>query len=115
MKQVNILVEGQTEETFVKELLYPYLFEYGITINPVIISTKRIKEGGKFKGGLSNSNYDHFINDLKRLINSTPHGIVTTFIDYYRLPSKFPGYDERLKKPPNSRKFYFLKTNFSKV
>lgn len=108
MKHVNILVEGQTEETFIKELLAPYLFAYQITINPVIISTKRIKEGGKFKGGLSNSNFDHFLNDLKRLIQSTPQGIVATFIDYYRLPAKFPGYEERTSKRTTLEKVLFL-------
>lgn len=108
MKHVNILVEGQTEEMFVKELLYPYLLERGITITPIIISTKRVKEGGKFKGGLTNSNFEHFIDDLKRLINSTPQGIVTTFIDYYRLPSKFPGYEKRQQKSSQLEKVLFL-------
>jgi len=108
MIQVNILVEGQTEETFVKELLAPYLFNQGILINPIIISTKRIKEGGKFKGGLSNSNFDSFINDLLRLIKSTPHGFVTTFIDYYRIPSKFPGYADRSTRSSQIEKVLFL-------
>jgi hypothetical protein len=108
MKHVNILVEGQTEETFIKELIAPYLFTFQITIVPIIISTKRIKEGGKFRGGLSNSNFDHFLNDLKRLIHSTPQGIVATFIDYYRLPSRFPGYEERLSKKTQLEKVLFL-------
>lgn len=113
MKQVNILVEGQTEETFIKELLATYLFKQGVLITPVIISTKRIKEGGKFRGGLSNGNFDHFINDLRQLIKSTPHGYVTTFIDYYRLPSKFPGYDERISKGSQLNKVLFLEQKLS--
>jgi len=108
MVQVNILVEGQTEEAFVKELLYPYLYIKNILINPVIISTKRLKEGGKFKGGLSNSNFDTFINDLKKLLRSTPQGYVTTFIDYYAIPSKFPGYEERKSKGSQLNKVMFL-------
>ena len=108
MLQINILVEGQTEETFIKELLFPYLFSRNILINPVIISTKRIKEGGKFKGGLTNSNFELFINDLQRLIRSTPQGYVTTFIDYYRIPSKFPGYNERVVNSTQLTKVTFL-------
>ena len=88
--------------------MFPYLYKYNIIIKPVIISTKRIKEGGKFKGGLTNSNFENFISDLKRLINSTPQGFVSTFIDYYRIPSRFPGYDERVHQPSPLAKVLFL-------
>lgn len=114
MIQVNILVEGQTEEIFVKELLSPYLSKHNININPIIISTKRLREGTKFKGGLSNNNFEMFIEDIRRLIYSTPHGYVSTFIDYYRLPSKFPGYQERLLKKNQLDKVIFLEQNLLK-
>lgn len=96
MMIINILVEGQTEELFIKDILAPYLLDKGIFMTPTIINTKIVKDGANFKGGLSNRNYGKFINDIKRLINSTPHGFVTTFIDYYALPTKFPNFEDRL-------------------
>lgn len=108
MVQVHILVEGQTEEAFVKEILSPFLLNYNLTIIPIIISTKRTKEGRKFKGGLTNANFNNFISDLKGLIRSTPQGYVTTFIDYYGIPSKFPGYEERVTMRTQLNKVLFL-------
>ncbi len=105
---VNILVEGQTEEYFVKEILSNYFTPYEFYLSPKIITTKRIRNGADFKGGLSNSNFDLFISDLKRIIRSTPHGIVTTMIDYYGLPSRFPGYEQRLQFLQPIQKVEFL-------
>ena len=53
MAQVLILVEGQTEERFIKQVLMPYLQLKGVFITPVIIKSKRTKQGTSFKGGLS--------------------------------------------------------------
>jgi hypothetical protein len=52
MKKVLILVEGQTEEKFIKELLVPYFENKSIYIVPIIISTSRRKSGSKYKGGI---------------------------------------------------------------
>ena len=45
-----ILVEGQTEEKFIKELLAPYFENKSIYIVPIIVSTSRRKSGSKYKG-----------------------------------------------------------------
>jgi len=113
--QLNILVEGQTEETFSKEILSPYFGAHGINVTPIIISTKRLRNGIKFKGGLSDSNYNSFEADLKRLIHSTPHGLVTTFIDYYALPTSFPGYANRVTQPSQIHKVQFLERELAKA
>jgi len=39
MKHVHILVEGQTEETFVSEVLAPHLWSINIHVNPVLLNT----------------------------------------------------------------------------
>jgi hypothetical protein len=104
--QVNILVEGQTEEMFVKEQLQPYFADHDLTFTPIIISTKRQRNGTKFKGGVSS--YGSFKADLQRIINSTPHGLVTTMIDYYGLPTSFPGYAQRVNLPTQKEKVEFL-------
>jgi len=52
MKFVNILVEGQTEETFVRDVLTPYLNRKGIHPVPKLAVTKKTKKGPSFKGGI---------------------------------------------------------------
>lgn len=41
MKNVYIYCEGPTEESFINEILYPYFFNTGIVVYPVICTTKR--------------------------------------------------------------------------
>jgi len=41
------------------------------------------------------SNFARFKNDATRLLNSAGGALVTTMLDYYRLPSDFPGMDSR--------------------
>ena len=90
MKRVLISVEGQTEETFVREVIARRFWELQIELTPVIIATKRMKQGKKFKGGLTT--YDHARNDIKLLLQDTNALAVTTMYDLYHLPHNFPGY-----------------------
>ena len=89
MKRVHILVEGQTEETFVGEVLAPHLLGLGIFLRPIIASTKRVKSGIKFKGGVTS--YPRVKRELLQLAGDTSASAITTMIDYYRLPADFPG------------------------
>ncbi|MDN5201845.1 DUF4276 family protein [Fulvivirgaceae bacterium BMA10] len=109
--QLNILVEGQTEEMFVKEILAPYLQVRGIYATPIIVSTKIMRDGIKFRGGLTNGNFNQFIGDLKKLINSTPNGMVSTFLDYYGLPSVFPNYSDRVEFAEPLKRVKFLENS----
>lgn len=95
-KKVLALVEGQTEEGFIKRVLGPYLNSKGISLIPIIIKTKREVRSADHKGGVTS--YKQVKRDLIPLLNDTSADIVTTMIDYYALPSDFPGYDQR----PNS-------------
>jgi len=95
-KRALILVEGQTEERFVKDVLAPAFFERELFFHATILVTKRVKAGPNFKGGVTN--FAKFNNDARRLLNSAGGALVTTMLDYYRLPSDFPGMSSR---PPN--------------
>jgi len=95
-KRVLILVEGQTEERFTKDVLGPAFWEKELFFEPTILVTKRVKDGPNFKGGVTN--FAKFRNDAQRLLNSAGGALVTTMLDYYRLPSDFPGMQSR---PPN--------------
>jgi hypothetical protein len=92
-KRALILVEGQTEERFVKDVLGPLFFGQELFLHPTILVTKRVKDGPNFKGGIIN--FARFKNDAQRLLNSAAGALVTTMVDYYGLPEDFPGMDSR--------------------
>ena len=47
MKRLNIVVEGQTEQSFVNEVLAPYLRNNGVSlIIPRLIRTSKTVRGG---------------------------------------------------------------------
>ncbi|MCP4022163.1 MAG: DUF4276 family protein [Desulfobacteraceae bacterium] len=52
MKKVLVLVEGPTEEAFVRHILQNHLMDYKVMIIPTIVTTKRVKSGPNFKGGI---------------------------------------------------------------
>lgn len=81
MKRLFIVVEGQTEEAFVKELLAPYFLQNGVyDIRPVLIQTSKGHKGGFV-------NYEHLRNDITRLLKSQGNDVVvTTFVDFFRCP-----------------------------
>lgn len=86
-KRLYIVVEGQTEEGFVNELMSPFFLDRGIYVYPVIIHTSKGHKGGF-------ANYEHLRNDVNRLLKSQGQDIVvTTFVDFFRCP-ELPGKDE---------------------
>lgn len=89
-KTILILVEGQTEERFVKDVLIPEL--PGIWFVPTIVVTKEVVSEPNKKGGVIS--YRKFKRDLCRLLKNTDK-VITTMIDYYRLPENFPGMGDR--------------------
>ena len=99
MKQIilHIVCELQTEESFVKKVLQPYLRSYGIVAKPILVTTSRSKRA---QGGIVNfSHVERDIQDTLKLwsSNAYEHHVVTTFIDYYALPNDFPGFSEAQK------------------
>lgn len=92
-KRALILVEGQTEERFVKDVLGPAFFDRRLYFHPTILVTKRVKDGPNFKGGVTN--FERFKNDAFRLLNTAGGAMVTTMVDYYGLPMDFPGMTTR--------------------
>jgi hypothetical protein len=94
VRKVLILVEGQTEERFVKDVLQPHLWTRDVHLEPKIVTTKRVKVGPQFKGGVST--FHKVDSDIKRLLGDSDAALVTTMLDYYGLPDDFPG-KENLK------------------
>ncbi len=92
MKKVYVLVEGQTEETFAKEVLYEHLIQFNIYLRPIIVKTKRVKGGSHYRGGVNS--YSQIKKDLTLLKGDTSVDLITTMLDLYALPKDFPGYDQ---------------------
>lgn len=87
-RKVFILVEGQTEESFVKNVLAKVM-PPELILQPVIVATKRVNSGGKFKGGVPS--YAKVRGEVLRLLGDSSALMVTTMLDYYALPLSFPG------------------------
>lgn len=92
MRRVLILVEGQTEERFVKDVLQPHLWARDVHTEPKLATTGRPKQGGHFKGGIVG--FGKVERDLRNLLRDRDVALVTTMIDLYGLPSDFPGRKE---------------------
>jgi hypothetical protein len=86
--RVYALVEGQTEEVFVKGVLADHLAGLGILVTPVIVATKRVAGGGKYRGGIVS--WTKFERELIHLLGDSG-ATTTTLVDYYGLPTDWPG------------------------
>lgn len=95
MKEIYFLVEGQTEELFISQVLAPWMEPYFIFCQPVVLATSKSRSGKKFKGGIAN--YDKCKNEILRLLENK-NALVTTMFDFYGLPADFPGYATAKKK-----------------
>lgn len=90
MRRVYVLVEGQTEDTFVRDTLAPHLQPSEIFLTPILVETRRRKDGRKFRGGISS--YRPVRKNLLGLLRDQ-EARVTTMLDYYGLSADFPGMD----------------------
>ncbi len=98
MRRILILVEGQTEEAFIKHVLAPHFLNRETYLFPTIITTKRVKRGTDFKGGVPP--YSRFKREIQRLLHDSHAALVTTMLDYYQLPHSFPGREQPKGKTP---------------
>ncbi|MCQ2462727.1 MAG: DUF4276 family protein [Clostridia bacterium] len=90
MKNVYIYCEGQTEESFINEILAPYFMNQNIWVCPIICSTKRTATK-KYKGGVSD--YTKIKKELTLICKQHHNEYVTTMFDYYAMPDNTPGID----------------------
>ena len=89
MSRILIYIEGFTEEGFVQKVLAPHLDSLGIFMIPIPTTTKLVKNGRNFRGGMST--YGKARRDVLGLTRDTDVVAITTMLDYYGLPNDFPG------------------------
>lgn len=86
MSRVYVLVEGQTEQAFVRDVLTPTLSTHGIYPQAVLLG----KPG--HKGGIRS--FAVVQRDISNLLKQDANAFVTTLFDRYGLPSDWPGLAE---------------------
>ncbi|MDR2853522.1 MAG: DUF4276 family protein [Burkholderiaceae bacterium] len=84
MSRIDLLAEGQTEETFVRELLQPHYARMGLFLTPILVSTSPEHKGGVVS-------YAKIKPQITRLCKQDAGAHVTTMFDLYALPGDFPG------------------------
>ena len=99
MARLLIHVEGETEETFVNELLADHLYNYGYEIvSARIIGNARLRER---RGGIRA--WSTVKKDILNHLKEDSDCLATTMVDYYGLPQTgdraWPGRAEAGKLP----------------
>lgn len=93
MIRLHVVVEGQTEETFVNRVLANHLGQFNISVDARCVETSR-RRAKIYRGGVRE--YARLRRDLilwmKEDQNNDAH--FTTMCDFYALPKEFPFYDE---------------------
>ena len=96
MVRLYVIVEGHSEQSFVKRLLAPHLGAHGVFAEAQRITTldERRNVGGREVRQLERGSLLHY-RQLRRDVENYPRRRdvwLTTFMDLYRLPQSFPGY-----------------------
>ncbi|HAL45655.1 MAG TPA: hypothetical protein DCP47_07055 [Phycisphaerales bacterium] len=81
--EVYIICEGQTEQTFIRDVLAPEMAHKGIFLRPALIG----KPG--HKGGYIH--FDRAKSDIEKFLKQRPDTYVSTMFDYFRLEPNWPG------------------------
>jgi hypothetical protein len=111
MTRLLMLVEGQSEEIFVKRTLAPHLAQHGVYVqSPIVLWTKRLPSGGGFRGGVSN--WNQILRSLRPLVRDGD-AWVSTLLDFYGLPEDFPGLPEALGSGAAHERVAVLQARFA--
>lgn len=88
MKRLVFIVEGDTEIILINKHIVPYLINRGfyntVTAQTIVTNRKQHKKGGVVSFG-------KFENEVIRTF-AQGNVIITTLIDFFKLPTDFPGY-----------------------
>lgn len=92
MIRVSVVCEGQTEETFVRDVLAPSFYDIGLNVLPEMIETSPGHKGGAL-------NYSRVKRHLRNTLRQNSAPVVTTLFDLYKLDGAFPGFSEAQAQP----------------
>ena len=83
MNRVIAVVEGKTEQAFVREVLAPWLGSRGVSL------FARLVGDPGHKGGVGE--YPRAKSNILRLLKQNSESFVTMMFDYYGMPNSWPG------------------------
>lgn len=83
MSDVYCIVEGYTEQTFMRDTLAPYLAEKACFLHARLIGTPG------HKGGVVT--FARFANDARILLKQSSYTMLSSMFDYFRLDASWPG------------------------
>lgn len=93
-RYIHVLVEGPTEEAFIREVLAPYCLRNGVVMQASVLS-KKGKKGGDVK-------FSRCKKEIRAFLIQRTDLTVCTFIDYYGV-SEWPGTNSIPPNAPPSR------------
>ena len=83
---IFVVVEGQTEQTFVRDVLAPQMAHKGIYLHPALIG-KPGHKGGDIR-------FEKAGNDIGNFLRQRNDTYISTMFDYFRIDSKWPGKED---------------------
>ncbi|NQU41503.1 MAG: DUF4276 family protein [Lentisphaerae bacterium] len=86
---VTVIVEGPTEQRFIKDVLAPYLGARGIFMTPIVLS-KPGQKGGDVR-------FVRAKNDIGRHLKQRKDAYVSLLVDYYGIGLDWPGLESVAK------------------
>jgi hypothetical protein len=91
-----VLVEGQTEQTFIKNLLSPYIAD--ITEQRIFLTPTQVgKQGGDVR-------FTRYQKDIGLHLKQSADTYVTLMVDYYGIRKDWPGFEESKRQATHSKK-----------
>lgn len=93
-KRLVFLVEGDTEVILINNHVIPFLYSKGYS-NPMNAQTILSSRKNNSKGG--NISYKYLKNDVERIF-AQGDVLITTFLDFFRLPNDFPGFTTEVSR-----------------
>lgn len=104
MPRLLVHVEGQTEETFVGDVLHEHLVQFGYTsVNARLVGNPRLRSR---RGGIRS--WEAVRKDILRHLKEDAGAVATTMVDYYALPHNWPGRAEAPTKTSTSEKAEYV-------
>lgn len=91
MLEVLVIVEGQTEERFIKQLIAPALHSMQIFVKPLLLRTSKENRGGSIS-------FDRLRFHARNTLRQHQNAVISTFLDLYALDTSFPDFDLAQKK-----------------
>ncbi|MBI9094511.1 MAG: DUF4276 family protein [Sphaerochaeta sp.] len=86
MNEIIVIVEGQSEQSFLRSVLAPYLGEQACYISAQLIGSPGHKGGGV--------SFERFSKDVRNALKQRSTTYISSMFDFFRLDSKWPGMDE---------------------